>query len=98
MGNQTLALTEALATGSPKASGGDRIFMDLAGRTLITLPIAAGVILLIGLLVGFAALAWMRRGLLRSLAAVLGTLVGSTALTWLALTLIGAVRRGMFWR
>ncbi|HZC37866.1 MAG TPA: M20/M25/M40 family metallo-hydrolase [Sphingomicrobium sp.] len=98
MGDQTLALTQALANGTPRASGGDRIFMDVAGRMLITLPMAVGVVLLIGLLIGFAALAWTRGGLIRGVAVVLGTLVGSTALSWLALALIGAARHGMFWR
>ncbi len=38
MGDQTLALTQALANGQPPPAVGDRIFMDVAGRTLITLP------------------------------------------------------------
>ena len=45
MGDQTLALTQALSNGAPRA-GGDRIFMDIAGRALITLPMVVGVILL----------------------------------------------------
>jgi hypothetical protein len=98
MGDQTLALTQALANGTPRAGTGDRIFMDVAGRVLITLPMTLGVILLIGLLVGFAAVAWSRGGLVRGAAVVLGTLVGSTVLAWLALALIGAARQGMFWR
>jgi hypothetical protein len=97
MGDQTLALTQALANGAPWSSG-DRIFMDIAGRALITLPMVAGVILLATLLIGFAALAWTRGELVRGVAVMLGTLVGSTALSWLALTLIGAARHGMFWR
>ena len=98
MGDQTLALAQALANDPPPAAAGNELFMDLAGITLITLPMIAGVVLLLGLLIGFAALAGMRRGLLRGAAVVLGTLVGSTALSWLALALIGAARHGMFWR
>jgi hypothetical protein len=98
MGDQTLALTQALANGSPPSASGNRIFMDVAGQTLITLPMILGVILLIGLLAGFAALAWMRGQLLRCGAVVVGTLAGSAALSWPALALIGALRHGMFWR
>ncbi|MEP7130289.1 MAG: M28 family peptidase [Sphingomicrobium sp.] len=98
MGDQTLALASALANGAPRAATGDRIFMDLAGTALITLPMIAGVVLLVLLLAGFAMLAGTRRELLRGAAVVLGTLAGSTALSWLALALIGAARHGMFWR
>jgi hypothetical protein len=72
--------------------------MDVAGQTLVTLPMTVGVILLIAFLLSFAALAWTRSGILRGAAVVIGTLVGSTAIAWLALALIGAIRQGMFWR
>jgi len=98
MGDQTLALTQALANGGQEATAGDRIFMDVAGRTLITLPMTFGVVLLIALLSGLTAVGWARGELIRGAAVVLGTLVGSTALSWLALALIGAARQGMFWR
>ena len=98
MGDQTLALTQALANGQHEATAGERIFMDVAGRTLITLPMTLGVVLLIALLFGLAAVAWSRGELIRGAAVFLGTLIGSTALSWLALALIGAVRQGMFWR
>jgi hypothetical protein len=98
MGDQTLALTDALADGTPQATGGDRIFVDLATRALISLPLWLGVVLLIALLLAFAWLAYSRRGFVRGATVVLGTLLGSTALSWLALALIGAARHGMFWR
>ena len=41
MGDQTLAMAASLASATPRP-GGDRIFMDLAGRTLITLSLAVG--------------------------------------------------------
>src|SRR5207245_2848315 len=50
MGDQTLGLTRALANGMPEASGGNHIFMDVAGRALITLPLPAGAVILAGLL------------------------------------------------
>ena len=97
MGDQTLAMASRLANGSPPARG-DRIFMDLAGRMLITLPLTVGVVLLVGLLASFAGVSWKRKQLPRALAVTLGTLLLSAALSWLALALIGLVRTGQFWR
>jgi hypothetical protein len=97
MGDQTLALTKALANGTPPASS-DRIFMDVAGRALITLPLVVGAGLLIGLLIGFLIISLQRGGLLRGSVAVVGTVAGSTLLAWAMLALLGAVRHGMFWR
>ena len=98
MGDQTLALTEGLANDSPAGGGGDRIFMDLAGRGLISLPLVIGAGLLIGLLIAFVVISMRRGALARGTAVTLGTIAGSAALSWLALVLIGAVRSGMFWR
>ncbi|MEO8454718.1 MAG: M28 family peptidase [Sphingomicrobium sp.] len=97
MGDQTLALAKGLAGGTPIATG-DRIFMDVAGRALITLPLEIGVVLLIVLLISFGVISLRRGGLLRGAAAVAGTVVAATALSWVILALVGAVRHGMFWR
>jgi hypothetical protein len=72
--------------------------MDLAGRALITIPLLAGAVLLIVLLLGFTWLTYSRGGYVRAAGVVLGTLLGSAAFSWLALALIGAARGGMFWR
>jgi hypothetical protein len=98
MGDQTLALAERLANGPAAAVSGNRIFMDLSGRALITLPMAIGALLIVGLIVAFAAIAWRRGRLGRGVALTLGAMIGSTALSWIALTAIGAARHGMFWR
>jgi hypothetical protein len=98
MGDQTLALALALANAPPRAATRDLIFMDLAGRILITLPMALGGVLLVGLLLGFAALAWSRGQVVRGIAVAIGTLAGSAAVSWIALAFIGAMRHGMFWR
>lgn len=98
MGDQTLALTEALEGGAPVARSGNRIFMDLGGRLLVTLPLALGAALIALLLIAFAVLAWSGGQLARAVVMTLGTLISSTALSWVALALIGAVREGMFWR
>jgi hypothetical protein len=98
MGDQTLALAEALAGGTPAARDGNRIFMDVSGRALVSLPMTAGAILLALLLLTAAGFAIRRRGFPRGAAVVLGTMIGSGALAWIALALVGAVRHGMFWR
>ncbi len=98
MGDQVLALTNALANGMPPQASGTRIFMDVSGRALITLPLAIGAILLVGLLFAFAAIGWRRGRLMRGAGVAVGTMIGSAALSWLALAAIGAIRQGMFWR
>jgi hypothetical protein len=98
MGDQTLALAEALNFGTPKPAGGERMFMDIAGRALITLPLVIGAGLLIVLLINSAVLSIRRGGLLRGATIVVGTIIGSAVLAWLILALVGTVRHGMFWR
>ena len=98
MGDETLALTLALANAAPRTSGGDRIFMDIGGCGLIALPISLGVAALAGLLLAFTVVSLRRGGLLRSAVIILGTAILSTMLSWLVLAMIGAARHGMFWR
>jgi hypothetical protein len=98
MGDQTLALAEALNGGTPAARGGNRMFMDIGGRRLIVLPELVGTTLLIILLAGFFVLAMVRRGLVRGSVVVLGTMAGAALLSWLLLALVGTLRPGMFWR
>ena len=98
MGDQTLALAETLATGTPHAENGESIFMDIAGRGLIRLPLVAGAVLLLGLFLTFLVLSIRDGGLPRGMGVMLGTLTGSGSLTWIALMLMGAFRPGMFWR
>ena len=98
MGDQTLALTLGLASAARPPSTSNRIFMDVAGRGLISLPMAAGAAVLVLLLLGFAVLVLRRGSYVRGAGVVAGTLLGSTALAWLALAILGAARQGMFWR
>jgi len=98
MGDQTLALTQALANGPPPAANGERIFVDLAGSMLISLPMVVGAALLIGLILAFGWLSWRRGEMIAGIAVALGTMIGSAALSWIALAIIGAVRHGIFWR
>jgi len=98
MGDQTLAAAARLANESPAVSSGNRIFMDVSGRTLITLPLIVGVVLLVALLIAFAIIGWRRGGMVRGVALAVGTMIGSAAVAWIALAAIGAIRHGMFWR
>ena len=98
MGDQTLALAQSLANGTPHASGSDRIFMDVAGRSFIHLPLLVGGLLVAALILAFATIAIRRGGLLRSAAITFGTVAGSTLLAWLLVAAVGADLHGMFWR
>ena len=98
MGDQTLALAEGLANDPPAAGSASRIFMDVSGRSLISLPLIAGVVLIVGLIIAFGLISWRRGKILRGIGVALGTMLGSAVLAWLALALIGALRHGMFWR
>jgi hypothetical protein len=98
MGDQTLALTQKLANDPPQASEGESIFMDVTGRTLVSMPLGPGILLIAALLVAFAVLALRAGGLAQGIGLTLGSLAGSAALSWVLLTVIGLLREGMFWR
>ncbi|WP_308517098.1 M28 family peptidase [Sphingomonas flavescens] len=98
MGDQTLALAEKLALGTPRAESGDRIFMDVASRVLVSMPLFVGAILLAILLLAFAVLALVRGGLARGTILVVGTMFAGSVAAWILLELIGLLRPGMFWR
>jgi len=98
LGDQTLALSEALAAGAPRISDRNRIFMGVTGRGLISLPLVVGAGLMIGLILSFAILSLRGGSMLRGLAIAAGTFVGSGVLAELALWLLGLVRSGTFWR
>ncbi|HJP69948.1 MAG TPA: hypothetical protein VJ846_13710, partial [Sphingomicrobium sp.] len=98
MGDQVLALTERLANSPSETKDGERIFMDVAGRGLINLPLALGISLLLALLAIFLHLSINGGALPRALVVLTGTLAGSALMTWIALQLIGTFRGGMFWR
>lgn len=98
MGDQTLALAEALSKGTPQTKNGNRVFMDLSGRSLIALPLTAGVVLLVLLILGFVVTTVKRGGFGLGTAVVVPTMILSSFLAWLALALVGVVRHGMFWR
>ena len=67
--------------------------------TLVTLPLWLGLALLGGLVLGFAWLAWSRRGGTgRGAGAVAAALVDAGLTAWLLHSLIGWLRPGAYWR
>jgi hypothetical protein len=97
MGDQALAVASELSAGTPKAEG-DRIFFDVLGRWFVQMPLALGAVLLGALLIGFAAIAWKRRAIVREPALLLGTVIVGVAGAWLAVTVMEALSAGTWWR
>jgi hypothetical protein len=98
MGEQALAATRLLARGETGATG-DRLYADLLGRTVASIPAGAGFVALGLLFAAFAWLALQRRGGLRRAAAAIGlALLGSALCAFLGQALIGLARAGAWWR
>lgn len=98
MGDQTLELARQLAWRTPASENSNRIFMDLAGRALVSLPLAAGALLLIILLVIFLVLSVRTQSLASGAGTLIAAMTGSSILTLIMLALIGLIRGGTFWR
>ncbi|MFL6764621.1 MAG: M28 family peptidase, partial [Sphingomicrobium sp.] len=97
MGDEALALASTLSAGVPQAQA-NRIFFDLAQHGFVQMPLSAGVIALLFLLVAFAAVAWKRGTLLRGTAVVIVALIIAGVSAWLTLTVMGFLRAGTYWR
>jgi hypothetical protein len=97
MGDEALALASKLSAGTPSAKA-NRIFFDFLGRFFIEMPLALGAGCLLFLLAAFAAIGWKRRALLSGAPVALGAIVAGSALAWLAVTIMGALRAGTYWR
>jgi hypothetical protein len=97
MGNEALALASNLSGGLPRARG-NRIFFDLAQRLFVEMPLMLGVVWLVALLIAFAAVAWWRRALLRGAGTGLGAVIAGSAAGWIAVTIMGLLRSGTYWR
>jgi hypothetical protein len=99
MGEQALEATADLAGGAPAPAAGELLYADVLGTGLVTLPLWLGLALLGMLLLGFAWLAWRRRGGVGRGAAALGLAMADAALTaFLLHWLIGRLRPGEYWR
>jgi hypothetical protein len=99
MGEQALQATADLAGGGGVPAGGELLYGDVLGIGLVTLPLWLGLAMLAALLLGFAWLAWSRRGGVGRGAAALGLALADAALTaFLLHWLIGRLRPGEYWR
>jgi peptidase M28-like protein len=97
MGDEALGLTSRLAAGAPQVEG-NRIFYDLLQRVFVQIPLAVGLVCMLLLLVMFGALARTRRAIIGGTAVVLGALIASGLAAWLAITVMGVLRAGTYWR
>jgi hypothetical protein len=97
MGDQALSVASTLSAGVPQTKS-DRIFTDVLGRAFIQMPLALGVGIFIALLTLFAAIAWKRGAAVRAPAIVVGGILFAIGLSWLAVTIMGALRAGTYWR
>ncbi len=97
MGDEGLGLASKLAAGPPQSEG-NRIFYDFLQRVFVQMPLAAGLVCLLALLGMFGILAWTRGALIGGTAVVLGALIAGGASAWLAVTIMGALRAGTYWR
>ena len=99
MGEQALQATADLAGGGPAPAGGELLYGDVLGIGLVTLPLRLGLASVGALLLGFAWLAWRRRGGVGRGAAALALAMADAALTaFLLHRLIGWLRPGEYWR
>jgi hypothetical protein len=99
MGAQALEVTRALAADGPAPSGSELIYTDLLGLTLLTLPLWLGLALLGALVLGYATLAWRRRGgTARGGGALLLAMAGAGVSVYLLHWLLGLLRPGEYWR
>jgi hypothetical protein len=99
MGVQALEVTLALTSGAPAPASGELIYADLLGLKLVTLPLWLGLVLLGALTLGFAALAWRRRGgTLRGGGALLLAMADAGLTVFLLHALLGWLRPGEYWR
>src|SRR5689334_2292441 len=100
LGSEVLGLTQNMA-GIPdlaKASQGQTVFTDLAGRALIQIPLPIAAILLGLLLIAALVLAWRERAFAKPVLLALGMTVGGIAASALVAFLATLVRPGDFWR
>ena len=99
MGDQALGAALAVAAGgAPPAGAGEMLYTDLAGRTLVALPMAFGLALLGLILIFLLVEAWRRRALGRPLLAMAAALGGSLAFAFAGHEIVQLLRPGDYWR
>jgi hypothetical protein len=95
VGNEVLAATRTLPNTS---GGGKRVYADVAGRLLLSLPLVLAALLLAGLVGGLALLAWREKALARPLLASAAMVAAGVALAFALSFLAGLIRAGDYWR
>ncbi len=100
LGSEVLALTRNMAaTAEPASAGrGQTVFTDIAGRTLIQVPLAVAAILLGFLLIAFLLLAWREKAFTKPLLLAVGMTLGGIGASALVAFVATLVRPGDFWR
>jgi hypothetical protein len=98
MGDQGLALALDFSVREPAQASGERLYADLLGRQLITLPLAFGLLLLAILLIFFVVETRRRGALGRPVAVVLAAFALATATAFAGQALLGLIRGGDYWR
>ena len=99
MGAQALAATRELAEWNAPERGGTLIYADLLGHALVTMPLRLGLVLLAGLSLAFAWLAWGRRaGVGRGIGVAFLAMLDAALTVFLLQWLIGLFRPGDYWR
>ena len=97
MGSEVLAASRKLAGPDASISRGTRLFMDIGGWTLITLPVLAGALLLGALAVVAIVLVVARRAWRPAFSLAIAV-VASSAAAALVAALLGFIRAGDYWR
>ena len=97
MGSETLAAARAMAADQGTAAPSRRVFTDVAGLALLSLPMVVAAGLLGLMLVATMVVAWRRRALGRPLLAVGVAWVGGVAGSAVLAMAIGLARPGTYW-
>jgi hypothetical protein len=98
MGDQAVALTVDFATREAPAAQGERLYADLLGRQLVTMPAAFGLVMLVILLIFFLLESWRRRALGRPLGAFAIAMAGAGAVALIGQLILGLIRAGDYMR
>jgi len=100
LGSEVLALARAMAgtTGLAETGQGQTVFTDVAGRAFIQIPLGAGAVALVLLLIAALVLAWREKALTKPLLIAAGITIGGVAASALVAFVASLLRPGDFWR
>ena len=97
MGSEVLAATRAMAEDRGGTAASQKVFADVAGLFLLSLPLMVAALLLGLLLIATLVIAWRRKALGRPVLAVTGAWAGSVAAAALVVIVLGLLRPGAYW-